>query len=191
MDSNPRKDLSCYHNSSARAFFWKKCIKVAIFWGGGKKSEVVIFRQNEFLKVLPEQTRILKKLHAILLWQVRTVDSGFLLILGFCFIMTTLESGLISRIKTGTRIDFYLFFKWIRPITHNLVFLILFMCVNKIGTNLSSMLQRTTSDKQLFYIFFMFSYGFPIIHHYLCQCQIWLNNDDELLKTIWKHNMTC
>jgi hypothetical protein len=45
---------------------------------GGKKSEVVIFRQYEFLKVLPEQTRILKNLHVVLLWQVRTVDSGFL-----------------------------------------------------------------------------------------------------------------
>jgi hypothetical protein len=41
---------------------------------GEKKSEVVIFRQYEFLKVLPE----LKNLHVVLLWQVRTVDFGFL-----------------------------------------------------------------------------------------------------------------
>jgi hypothetical protein len=151
---------------------------------GWKKSEGVIFRQYEFLKVLPEQTRIPKKLHVILLWQVRTVDSGFLFNNDHTGIGTDLEDQKWNQ-------NCLFFKKRIRPVTRNLVFLILFMCVNKIGTNLSSMLQRTTSDKQLFFIFFMCSYGFPIIHHYLCQCQIWLNNDDELLKTIWKHNMTC
>jgi hypothetical protein len=75
--SNPRKDLSCCHNS-AKAFFLEKMHKSGHILREGKKSEVVIFRQYEFLKVLPEQTRILKKLHAILVWQVRTVDSGFL-----------------------------------------------------------------------------------------------------------------
>jgi hypothetical protein len=86
----------------------------------------------------------------------------------------------------------FLFFKRIRPITHNLVFLILFMCVNKIGTNLSSMLQRTTSDKQLFYIFFyVFIWFSNNSSLFMSMCQIWLNNNDELLKTIWKHNMTC
>jgi len=130
---------------------------------GGEKSEAVIFRQYEFLKVLPEQTRILKHLHAILLWQVRTLDSGFL------FHSDHTGIGSDFQDQNWNQNWFFLFFKRIRPITHNLVFLILFMCVNKIGTNWAPCCSALPVTNNFFYFFYVF---------------IWFSNNSSLFMSM-------